>query len=95
MPASLIANWKSELAKFAPSLCFAVVHPSEAGDVSLAHAGSFDLIVTTYGMIVRTEWMKNYRWRLVILDEAQAIKNSGTKQTRAVKELTAGSPAWP
>ena len=35
--------------------------------------------------------MKQYRWRLAILDEAQAIKNSGTKQTRAVKELTAGS----
>ncbi len=35
--------------------------------------------------------MKKHRWRLAILDEAQAIKNSGTKQTRAAKELTAGS----
>ena len=52
---------------------------------------AFDLIVTTYGMLVRTDWMKQHRWRLAILDEAQAIKNSGTKQTRAVKELTAGS----
>ena len=95
VPASLIANWKSELAKFAPSLSFAVVHPSEvnanAGEIGLADADSFDLIVTTYGMLVRTDWMKRHRWRLAILDEAQAIKNSGTKQTRAVKELTAGS----
>jgi non-specific serine/threonine protein kinase len=47
--------------------------------------------MTTYGMIARYEWMKAYHWRLMILDEAQAIKNSGTKQTRTVKELTAGS----
>jgi superfamily II DNA or RNA helicase len=90
VPASLIANWKAELAKFAPNLSFAVVHPSER-DVGRADAGSFDLIITTYGMLVRSEWMKQCRWRVAILDEAQAIKNSGTKQTRAVKELTAGS----
>ncbi len=55
------------------------------------NADAFDLIITTYGMLVRTDWMKKYRWRLAILDEAQAIKNSGTKQTRAAKELTAAS----
>ena len=95
VPASLIANWKSELGKFAPSLSYAVVHPSEVSakgnEVGPADVGAFDLIVTTYGMLVRTDWMKRYRWRLAILDEAQAIKNSGTKQTRAVKELTAGA----
>jgi SNF2 family DNA or RNA helicase len=95
VPASLIANWKSEMAKFAPSLSFAVAHPSEVnangGEIGLADADSYDLIVTTYGMLVRSDWMKQYRWRLAILDEAQAIKNSGTKQSRAVKELTAGS----
>ena len=62
MPASLIANWKSELAKFAPSLSFAVAHPSEvnanAREIGLADADAFDLIVTTYGMLVRTDWMK-------------------------------------
>ncbi len=95
VPASLIANWKAELARFAPSLSFGVAHPSEvnahAGELGRDHADRLDLIITTYGMIVRNEWMKTYQWRLVILDEAQAIKNSGTKQTRAVKELTAAS----
>jgi len=95
VPASLIANWKSELAKFAPSLSFAVVHPSEvnanAGEIGPDDADSFDLIVTTYGMLVRAGWMKRHGWRLAILDEAQAIKNSGTNQTRAAKELIAGS----
>lgn len=92
VPASLIANWKSELAKFAPSLSFAVAHPSETGatDEEIASAAdSLDLVVTTYGMLVRQDWMKRHNWRLAILDEAQAIKNSGTKQTRAAKELTA------
>jgi superfamily II DNA or RNA helicase len=95
VPASLIANWKSELAKFAPSLSFSVAHPSEVSasgrEVGLADADKFDLIVTTYGVLVRSEWLKKYRWRLAILDEAQAIKNSGTKQSRAAKELNAGS----
>ncbi len=95
VPASLIANWKSELARFAPSLTYSVVHPSEANargsEVGPEDVDAFDLIVTTYGMLVRTDWMKRNRWRLVILDEAQAIKNSGTKQTRAVKELTASA----
>src|SRR5262249_44696198 len=95
VPASLIANWKSELAKFAPGLSFAVVHPSETGansaEIGAVDADSFDLIVTTYGMLVRSDWLKRHRWRLAILDEAQAIKNSGTKQTRATKELIAGS----
>ena len=93
VPASLIANWKSELAKFAPGLSFAVVHPSETGpnggEIGPDAADSFDLIVTTYGMLVRSGWMKGHPWRLAILDEAQAIKNSGTKQARAAKELTA------
>jgi non-specific serine/threonine protein kinase len=93
VPASLIANWKSELAKFSPSLSFAVVHPSEAAAngraVGPTHADAHDLIVTTYGMLVRTEWIRRHQWRLAILDEAQAIKNSGTRQTRATKELTA------
>jgi hypothetical protein len=95
VPASLIANWKSELSKFAPDISFGVAHPSEVNanhaEPGLKNADSFDLIVTTYGMLVRLEWLKRYRWRLAILDEAQAIKNSGTKQTRATKELVAGS----
>jgi hypothetical protein len=93
VPASLIANWKTELARFAPSLSVAVVHPSEAnqGDVGPDDADTFDLVITTYGVLVHTEWLRQHRWRLAILDEAQAIKNSGTKQTRAAKELTAGS----
>ena len=91
VPASLIANWKAEMAKFAPSLAFAVAHPSEGREVGPDQLESLDLVVTTYGMLARSEWIKNHRWRLAILDEAQAIKNSGTKQARAAKTLSASS----
>ena len=52
-------------------------------------ADSFDLIVTTYGVLVRTEWLMQHRWRLAILDEAQAIKNASSAQTKAVKKIPA------
>ena len=98
VPASLIANWKSEAARFAPTLSLFVAHPS-AVDQALwdrcereheAICGKCDLVVTTYGMLQRLNWLRERTWRLVVLDEAQAIKNSGTRQTRAVKELKAG-----
>src|SRR5262249_5249892 len=62
---------------------------AKGSDAAPADLDALDLVVTTYGMLVRTGWLKKQRWRLAILDEAQAIKNSGTKQTRAVKELAA------
>src|SRR5205823_5061272 len=46
-----------------------------------------DLVITSYSMVGRLAWLKEVNWNLAILDEAQAIKNSGARQTRAVKEL--------
>jgi superfamily II DNA or RNA helicase len=92
VPASLIANWTAELARFAPSLRAIVAH-SSAMDADERKAGpdlaGVDLVITTYGSLGRLPWLPATRWRLVILDEAQAIKNPGAKQTRAVRELHA------
>jgi superfamily II DNA or RNA helicase len=93
-PASLLGNWTAELARFAPSLRAVVAHPSAmpaaelAADQAPALAG-VDLVITSYGTLPRAPWLAATRWGLAILDEAQAIKNPGTRQTRAVKALDA------
>jgi non-specific serine/threonine protein kinase len=91
VPASLLANWKAELQRFAPSLSFLISHPSENANgkrpIEKKDTDGLDLLITSYGMLTRSEWLKEGDWDLVILDEAQAIKNSGTRQSRSVKEL--------
>ncbi|MDD2235042.1 MAG: DEAD/DEAH box helicase [Desulfitobacteriaceae bacterium] len=47
------------------------------------------LYITTYGMALRLEVLKDRQWDYLILDEAQAIKNPGTKQTKAIKQIPA------
>ena len=97
VPASLLGNWGAEAERFAPSLRLMVVHPSETDKATRTaiaaapdeHLAGTDLVVTTYGMVTRQGWFAEVEWRLIILDEAQAIKNPGTRQTRAVKKLKA------
>jgi hypothetical protein len=50
-----------------------------------------DLVITTYGQLSRTPALAAQRWRLAVIDEAQAIKNPAAQQTRAVKKLQAGT----
>jgi non-specific serine/threonine protein kinase len=93
-PASLLANWVSEVARFAPSLKAIVVHPSAAPGENLKTDGAdnladLDLVITSYGYLARVPWLSSAAWRMMVLDEAQAIKNPSAKQTRAVKQLQA------
>ena len=96
-PASLIANWKRELERFAPGLRVFVAHPSES-DIDLADGaalgsalGRVDVVVSTYGMLARSAALRARQWALAVLDEAQAIKNPSAQQTRAVKQLKASA----
>ena len=93
-PASLLGNWASEIARFAPSLNFLLAHPSAlpADELKAVDAGrlvQLDLVITSYGTLLRLPWLKDTPWRLVVIDEAQAIKNPNAKQTRATKKLGA------
>ena len=93
-PASLLANWSAELARFAPTLKALVAHPSampadRLTAIEPAELADADLVITSYGSLLRVPWLQTTSWRLVIIDEAQAIKNPAAKQTRAVKQLPA------
>jgi len=95
-PASLLANWASEAERFAPSLKLLIAHPSlmpasELKGLTHERLQDLDVVVTSYGSLLRIPWLMETGWNLVVLDEAQAIKNPAAKQTRAVKRLNSGS----
>ncbi len=92
LPASLLGNWQSELARFAPSLRFLIAHPSvmpgkALGALSAGQLAEVDVVLTSYGSLLRIPLLMETRWSLVVLDEAQAIKNPGARQTQAAKAL--------
>ena len=65
-----------------------MLHSLEKRDVS-EHDISGGVCITSYGMLARTDWLQSVPWDTLILDEAQAIKNPATKQTKAAKRLQA------
>lgn len=90
VPASLLGNWQKEAQKFAPEMDLLILHGRTAPvlEEMLQQEERF-LTVTTYGMAARISILQKTRWDCIILDEAQAIKNPGTKQTREIKKLSA------
>ena len=95
-PASLLSTWMTELERFAPSLRARIVHPSaitadEIKRFTPDQASGLDLVITSYGSLLRIPGLSEAQWRFAILDEAQAIKNPQAKQTKAAKALRAQS----
>jgi hypothetical protein len=97
VPASLIGNWKQELDKFAPQLKVFLAHRSECNPATLekiakkpgAELSGYDVVITTYTLIRRSTWPLDVHWKMVVLDEAQAIKNAGSAQSKSVRKLKA------
>lgn len=95
VPASLVGNWKSEFERFAPTLNVFYAHRSECDAGELAAIAKspaksvtrFDVIVTTYGLARRLKWFGELEWRLIVLDEAQAVKNASSAQAKAIHKL--------
>ena len=90
VPASLLGNWEKELLKFVPDLPYVILHgiPMRRIDQMVREEPVF-LTITTYGMAAKIQSLQEFSWDYLILDEAQAIKNPATKQTRTIKKITA------
>lgn len=92
VPASLLGNWKTELQKFAPTLKVYFLHTSIKSETPITNNdlpdfNAFDLVITSYGFTHRLAILRQQIWNIIILDEAQAIKNPNTKQRTALKEF--------
>ncbi|GAA4854893.1 DEAD/DEAH box helicase [Kitasatospora terrestris] len=87
-PMSLVGNWQREAARFTPGLR---VHVHHGADRAGAPDASADLVVTTYGVLQRDAVaLRRIRWRRIVADEAQHIKNLGARQSRAIRSLRSG-----
>ena len=82
VPASLLGNWGRECMKFTPELDFSIRHGKDAKKKDFPF-----LTIVTYQGAATSASIKEEKWDLVILDEAQNIKNRNTKQTKAIKAL--------
>jgi len=89
VPTTLLFNWRNELKKFAPDLDY-FIHYGPDRDKNLDRLKKHDVILTTYGHIIRDiEFLKEQQFAYVILDESQAIKNVLSQRYKAVCLLKA------
>ena len=91
-PMSLVGNWQREAARFAPGLAVYVHHGTDrlsGAEFARAVKGA-DTVLTTYSLVTRDlETLRAVSWGRVVVDEAQNIKNSGTRQAQAIRSLPA------
>jgi SNF2 family DNA or RNA helicase len=91
-PTSVAGNWEREIRRFAPDLRVLIHHGAErnSGDAFLEEAARQDVIITSYGLARRDGAMfSQMQWGMLILDEAQNIKNPAAKQTRSIRQIPA------
>jgi len=86
-PTGLLTNWQAEFERFAPGLQVMIHHGSQR---KLPMRKLPDVIITSYG-VLRSDagLLRKCKWKLLVIDEAQNIKNTGTEQSKAVKSMPA------
>jgi len=90
-PTSLCHNWSSESKKFTPDLNVIFYRGSERTDL-LKALTTGDIVITSYGLVLQDiDFLKEIYWNVVVLDEAQMVKNSGTLRSKAIKLLQSKS----
>ena len=90
-PTSVLSNWKREAIRFVPNLRCAILHgPKRADRMAALERGELDVVITSYGILrMDLNKLKKVSWRCLVLDEAQAIKNAGSKTAKAARTLKA------
>ncbi len=91
-PTSVCMNWISEAAKFAPTLNVIVFGTGDRQKV-LHNLQPFDIVICSYGLMQQEEvgeMLAKVEWQTIVLDEAQAIKNTATKRSQAAMNLQSG-----
>ena len=89
VPTSLLHGWQTQAAQFTPDLRLVILHGT--GRAALRDAASqADLVVTTYPLLARDrDWLAAQDWQLVILDEAQTLKNPASQMAKTLREIPA------
>jgi SNF2 family DNA or RNA helicase len=89
MPTSLTFNWLSEAKKFTPDLKV-LIHTGHLREKSTEHFERYDVVITTYGTVRNDiDYLLEFQFNYVILDESQFIKNPSSKMAKAVNKLSA------
>jgi superfamily II DNA or RNA helicase len=87
-PTSLMGNWRDETQRFAPDLRLLVFHGSDRHE-QFERLSNYDLIVTSYPLLARDkDTLTRQAYHMLILDEAQMIKNPATQYAQAARKLT-------
>lgn len=89
-PTSVLGNWQKELERFAPDLSIYLHYGSNRlkGEEFTNQASNVDVTLTSYGLThLDFDEFSSMTWSAIAIDEAQNIKNAGTKQSRAVRKL--------
>jgi superfamily II DNA or RNA helicase len=86
-PTSVCMNWQEEILRFAPTLQ-AVIFGGKERQQLIDGLAPFEVLICSYGLLQQeTKLLSSMKWQVIVLDEAQAIKNIATKRSRAAMEL--------